>query len=418
MAQLHKRFTTAQIKEILQRYLRREIERPYVQEILRIGKTRLFALIKSYRKNPDAFSVSCERQGKTRSITLDIEKNILKELAIEKKLIQNKDVPLNSYNYSYIQTRLREDHHQKVSVPTIIDRARKHGFYLNKPKRTAHDREVLTSYAGELIQHDSSHHLWAPAAGQKWYLITSLDDYSRKILFARLFKQETVWGHIQALESVFLAHGLPLSYYVDSHSIFRFVRGRDDIRYQLRPGTDETDPQWVQVLDDCGVKVVYALSPQAKGKIERPYGWLQDHLVRTCVRENVTAVRQGQIILNHEIHRYNDRQVHSTTLEIPSIRYQKALGSKQSLFRPFCIKPPFQSVKDIFCLRLERTADAYRRISLHTLELKVNGVDPGDVLNLRLYPLNAATSELRCWRRHTLLDVRIIKNVDLKGVHF
>jgi len=56
----------------------------------------------------------------------------------------------------------------------------------------------------------------------------------------------------------------PYSYYVDSYSVYRFVQGRDSnwrSHYQL---TDEADPQWKQVLDDCGVKVKYALSPQAK----------------------------------------------------------------------------------------------------------------------------------------------------------
>src|ERR1035441_2387460 len=113
MDQLHKRFTDAQVKEILQRCLRNEIERSYVQEMLGIGKTRLFALIKSYRQNPEAFSVQYERQAQTRSIAPEIEKNILKELTAEKKLVQNKDVPLHSYNYSYIDrksTRLNSSH--------------------------------------------------------------------------------------------------------------------------------------------------------------------------------------------------------------------------------------------------------------------------------------------------------------------
>lgn len=53
-------------------------------------------------------------------------------------------------------------------VPTIIDRAKKGGFYLSRPKRKAHDREVLTNYVGELIQHDSYHHNFSPyAAGHK-----------------------------------------------------------------------------------------------------------------------------------------------------------------------------------------------------------------------------------------------------------
>ena len=96
-----------------------------------------------------------------------------------------------------------------------------------RPKRKAHDQEVLTNYPGELIQHDSSHHLFAPYAAGKWYLITSIDDYSRLILYAVLVERETAWEHILALEAVLLKYGFPLAYYVDSHSIFRFVQGRD-----------------------------------------------------------------------------------------------------------------------------------------------------------------------------------------------
>jgi len=110
-------------------------------------------------------------------------------------------------------------------------------------------------------------------------------------------------------------------------------------------------------MDDCHIKVAYALSPQARGKVERPYGWLQDRVVRMCVRENVTDIREAQRVLNHEIHRYNYKQVHSTTQEVPYFHFQRALEEKRSLFREFRVKPPFQSVKDIFCLRVDRTVD-------------------------------------------------------------
>ncbi|MDZ7837655.1 MAG: hypothetical protein U5N58_06705 [Actinomycetota bacterium] len=96
----------------------------------------------------------------------------MKELKIEKKLISNPQVPLRSYNYSYIKDRLASKYGQKVSTPTIINRAKKAGYYLKKSKRKAHDREVLTNYVGELIQHDSSHHKFSPYAESKWYLIT------------------------------------------------------------------------------------------------------------------------------------------------------------------------------------------------------------------------------------------------------
>jgi len=78
-----------------------------------------------------------------------------------------------------------------VSLPTIIDRAKKNAFCLKKHKRKAHDREVLTNYIRELIQHDSSYHLFSPAVGEKWYLITFLDDYSRFLLYAKLVQKET-----------------------------------------------------------------------------------------------------------------------------------------------------------------------------------------------------------------------------------
>jgi len=73
-----------------------------------------------------------------------------------------------------------------------------------------------------------------------------------------------------------LHYGAPLLYYVDSHSIFRFVQGRDSLWRKHHTLTDEAGPQWKQVMDDCQIKVAYALSPQARGKVERPYAWLQD----------------------------------------------------------------------------------------------------------------------------------------------
>ena len=417
MSQVHKRFTPDQVKELLERYSNNEIERKYIQEILGIKKSRFFMLLKQYKENPQHFTTRYQRTTPPRIISAEIERNILKELTIEKKIIQDKEIPLKSYNYSYIRDRLKGRYRQKVSLPTIIDRAKKHGFYLKKPQRSLHDREVLTRYVGELIQHDSSFHLWAPAAQEKWYLITSLDDHSRFILYASLVKKETTWTHIIALQTVILRYGLPYSYYVDSHSIFRFVQGRESIWRTHHLLTDEATPQWKQVLDDCTVKVTYALSPQAKGKIERPYGWLQDHLIRTCVREDIADIKPAQQILRKEVHRYNYRQVHSTTQEIPYFRFQRALKERKSLFREFKIRPPFQSVKDIFCLRMNRTVDSYRQISISPLQLKVHA-DPQKEVNLRIHPLNDEISEFRFWCEGRLVDIQKVKSSDLKGVHF
>ena len=167
MKQLHKKFTDDQIKELITRYLQKKIARKYIQEILGIKKTRFFALVKRLKTDPENFSISYSRKTPTRKISKDIEKNIIKELKIEKDLIKAKDVPIKYYNYSYIKDLLEQKYSQRVSLPTIIDRAKRNNFYFLRPKRKAHDREVITNYPGELIQHDSSHHQFALYANRK-----------------------------------------------------------------------------------------------------------------------------------------------------------------------------------------------------------------------------------------------------------
>lgn len=415
MAQIHKKFSDEQVRDLFKRYVHNEVKRKYLQEMLGVSKSRFFVLLREYRRNPEKFSIFYSRSSPNR-IDPALEVNILKELGIDQKMILNRDIPLHRYNYSYVKERLKDKYKQKVSLPTIIDRAKKHDFYLPRREAKIHDREVLTRYIGELIQHDSSYHLWAPGSQEKWWLITGLDDYSRFIFYALLLKQEQVWPHIGALRDLVLRWGYPYRYYVDQHSIFRFVRNRDDRYYKKGPMTDEHLPQWKQVLNDCGIKVIYALSPQAKGKIERPYGWLQDHLVRTCVRENVATIQPARKILAEEVRQYNYKRVHSTTGEIPYFRFQKALKAKQSLFREFKLPPPFKSPKDLFCLRLQRTTDTYRKVSINNIPVKVNGVDPYKSITIRVYPLNPTVSELRFWHENQLVDIQTFKNNDLKGV--
>src|SRR5665648_523161 len=415
--QLHKNFTDDQVKSLFEKYSKGEIKLNYILQMLRIKRSRFFELLTRYRNNPDNFSIQYNRNISNYRIDREIETNIINELKIEKDLIKNKDIPIKCYNYSYIRDLLEQKYGQKVSLPTIIDRAKRNNFYFLRPKGKAHDQEVLTNYPGELIQHDSSHHQFASYAASKWYLITSLDDYSRLILYAVLVERETTWEHILALEAVLLKYGFPLAYYVDSHSIFRFVQGRDSFwrnHYQL---TDEADPQWKQVLDDCRVKLTYALSPQAKGKIERPYRWIQDRLVRTCYRENVRDIKKGQLILNNLLQRYNYRIVHSTTGEIPYIRFQRAIREKRTLFREFRIIPPFNSTKDIFCLRVERMVNPYRKVSINNLELKVPGAPLHERIQLRISPdKESGVSEVRFWYRDNFLGSQKVKNSELNLV--
>lgn len=421
-SQLHTRLSDDQIKAILNKYANKDIMAKEARQYLEVSRSRFYQLVGEYQDDPQNFSVRYTRTRPTRRLDPAIEANILQELKTEKeKIIDNPQVATKHYNYSYIKSILHSDYRQSASLPTIIARAKEHGYWKEKPPKPIHDREVITNFVGELIQHDSSHHLWAPDGKVKWYLITSLDDYSRALLYADFWLRETTWFHILAVESLCLKHGVPFAYYADQHRIFRYVKERDKNNpwYAYRKFTDDVDPQWKLVLKDCGVKPIYALSPQAKGKIERPYQWLQDHVARTCVRNNITSIAAARKILKYEVEQYNWKRVHSTTGEVPMFRLQRAVKEQKTLFRDFALKPPFQSVKDIFCLRVERTVDAYRKISLQGLELAVPGVPPRNKVELRLYPdLKTGMTEVRFWHEGRFTGSQRIKSADLPLVQF
>jgi hypothetical protein len=415
MTQLHKRFTDDQVKVLLNGYCQGLLGRAEIQEMLDIGKTRFFALLKEYRHSPEAFSVAYERST-TGRLPAAAEAGIERELLREKGIVEDKRLPISGYNYSALRDHL-EKNGVKVSVPTIVDRAKRLDCYKPRKKRKTHDREVLTASIGALIQHDSSLHLWSPFAQEKWGLITSIDDFSRMILFADFVPKDTTWAHIQAAQALIQSYGIPLRYYVDSLRVFRFVQGRDSVWRKHVLQTDDADTQWAKMMRILGVDVTYALSPQAKGKVERPYQWLQDRIVRTCALEKISAMEDVRAVLREEIDRYNHHQVHSTTKEIPSIRFTKARKDGNSLFRPFSLPKPYTSPKDVFCLRETRVVNGYRRISLFNHTIEVPKVDLYDEVEIHLVP-NAAKQvmEARIWWKDKMVHSLALP-LDGFGVH-
>lgn len=410
MAQLHKRFSDEQVAFPYHSYSRGLVSRREIEDTLSIGKTRFFELWKEYQASPDAFSIMYQRRVKGH-LSVDAERAIEKELFRDQELIENPEIPITTYNYSALRDRL-EKQGITVSVNTIIDRAKKLGCHKPRKKRKAHDREVLTSSAGALIQHDGSTHLWSPYASEKWTLtpapnrrcgVTSIDDYSRLLLFADFFPAETTWAHIQATRAVVETFGLPLRYSVDSLRVFRFVQGRDSFWRKHVLQTDEVETQWRKMMAVLGIDVTFALSPQAKGKVERHYRWLQDRIVRTCALERIDNLEDARQVLFEELDRYRHYQVHSTTREIPALRFARALREGNSLFRPFSIPKPYTSPDDVFCLRETRMINAYGRISLFNHQIRVANVPLRREVDIHLVPeASKNVIHIRIWFEETL----------------
>jgi len=417
MGQIHKRFTAEQVKVLLKGYCQGILDRPAIEETLGISRPTFFLLLKEYRHNPDEFSLAYHRETPTR-IPAWVEKEIEAALMLEKGLIDDPSLPISGYNYSAIRDRLAK-HDIKIALSTIIDRAKGLGCYQARPKKKAHDREVVTTAIGALIQHDASHHKWSPYAGGRWVLITSIDDFSRKLLYADFLEQESTWAHIKAAEALMLAYGIPLRYYVDSLRVFRFVQQRDSIWRKHVLQTDEADPQWRQVMKCLGVGVSYALSPAAKGKVERPYRWLQDRIVRTCAIEGISTIDDARAVLKEELDRYNNHQVHSTTGEVPSIRFDKARKEGRSLFRPFALPHPYSSTKDVFCLREKRTVNGYRKISLSNHDIPVPNVSLREEVEVHLIPdVERGALEVRIWWENRMVNSVIYPLREFPTVQF
>jgi hypothetical protein len=222
-----------------------------------------------------------------------------------------------------------------------------------------------------------------------------------------------------ALEDVALMFGLAYSYYFDSHSIFRFVQGRDSFWRKHYKVTDDSDPQVKQILLDLGIKVIYALSPQAKGKVERPYRWLQDRLVRACAREGVRQISDAQKVLKQEADRYNFRQVHSTTGEVPYYRLKRLTDEGKSLFREFGLPAPYESIKDVFALRDKRIVNPYRKISFNNLNFSISKAPIRETVKLRIVPdIESGMAEIRMWYKDNLIGTCNIKNEDINLLNF
>src|SRR3989339_326785 len=126
--QLHKRLDEQTVVTILERYLSKELSIDEAMKYLCIGRSRFFEMVKAYRNPKVTFSIAYKRTTPKR-MSSEAEKHILAELEEEKKLIENRNIPVWTYNYSAVRDTVLQKYQVDVSVPTIITRAKDHGYY-------------------------------------------------------------------------------------------------------------------------------------------------------------------------------------------------------------------------------------------------------------------------------------------------
>jgi len=102
---LHKRYDNEFVGSILQKYVSKELSVQQVLDILQIKRSRFFVLVHKFVNDPNKFSITCKRKSSGR-ISAELETIICRELQKEKELIEDQEIPIRNYNYSYIRDQI------------------------------------------------------------------------------------------------------------------------------------------------------------------------------------------------------------------------------------------------------------------------------------------------------------------------
>lgn len=174
---------------------------------------------------------------------------------------------------------------------------------------------------GALWQYDATPHAWLPGCADKQVLLEILDDATRLNTGARLYPSETLPAHFDFLSRVFQAHGLPLALYVDYHSFF----------YTHNP---DAFTQLGAALHFYGVHLLYAPTPQAKGKIERRHDYWQKRLVPLLAADDLVELVGANHLLDQLVPHANQHEIHRELGQTPAAAHQQALAEKRCVLRP------------------------------------------------------------------------------------
>jgi transposase len=190
------------------------------------------------------------------------------------RLVQKRYTDIND---RHLQELLERNHSIRVHPEALRRHLRAAGI---APKRSRRPRKFRRrrerrAAAGMLLQVDASRHDWLEGRGPHLTLVGAKDDATGEV-WAEFHESESCWAYLSLMRAIFLSAGAPLSLYSDRHTIFHSPR-EPTVVEQLanqRPLT-----QFGRAMEELGVGIIKAYSPQAKGRIERRWGVFQDRLV-------------------------------------------------------------------------------------------------------------------------------------------
>lgn len=171
-----------------------------------------------------------------------------------------------------------------------------------KHRRRRQRKEQL----GQMIQWDGSPHPWFGNDHPPCCLLAAVDDATTTLLAALFTPTETSEGYLRLLEMILRKHGIPMAIYHDRHSSLARIDGHWSVEEQIHGRQFPTHVG--RVLEELGIESIAATSPQAKGRIEKSFGTLQDRLLPELRLAQIDTIPDANAWLEAAfIPRYNAR---------------------------------------------------------------------------------------------------------------
>ena len=275
------------------------------------------------------------------------------------------------FNDHHLTEKLKEQEKIKLCREKVRQLLRAHGIASPKKRRgiKRRSRRERRASEGMMLQVDGSPHDWLQGRGPRLCLIGAIDDATSKVMGAFFVQAESSWGYFKLFCEIFTEHGVPQSIYTDCHSVFWTDR-EPTLEEQLINRKPTTAVG--RGLEELGVTLILAHSPQAKGRIERLWNTFQDRLVSELRLAGAKTVQQATVVLDRYLPVHN-RKFAKPAKAQPAWRKLSALKIERAL----CFKQQRTVAKDN-TVSFEGTvlqipkASAYRsyankRIDVHVL---------------------------------------------------
>src|SRR6266851_2326245 len=198
--------------------------------------------------------------------------------AVRERLLRLARSTYVGFNDHHLCEKLVEHEGFSLCRETLRRLLRQHGLGSPRKRRApAHrQRRVRSAQLAELVQLDGSPHDWLEGRGPLLTALGMQDDATGKILAAQFFPSETTFGYLCLLHQMVCRYGVPLALYGDHSGIF--VRNDDHWTVEEQLAGKRQPTQFGRALAQLGISFIAANSPQAKGRVERLWGVLQDRL--------------------------------------------------------------------------------------------------------------------------------------------